>query len=44
MIVVKNEKLLLGLVLDKISLEIVFYNHLVRKEALLDYKKANFTQ
>ena len=30
--------------LNKISLEIMSHGHLVRKNALLDYKKMNFTE
>ena len=44
MVLVQNWKLLLGLFSDKIGLEIIFDDHLVRKEALLDYKKADFTK
>ena len=44
MTLVQNWKLLLGLFLDKIGLEIIFDDHLVRKQALLDYKKADFTK
>ena len=29
---------------NKISLEIMPHDHLVRKKALLDYKKMNFTE
>ena len=43
-IVIKNWKLLLGLFWDKISLEIIFDDRLVRKQALLHYKKADFTK
>ena len=39
MILVKTWKSLLGLFLDKMGLEIMFDDHLVRKQALLDYKK-----
>ena len=42
MILVKNWKLLLGLVLNKIGQEIMFDDYLVRKQALLDRRKANF--
>ena len=42
MILIKNWKLLLGLVLDKIGPEIMFDDYLIRKQALLDYRKANF--
>ena len=44
MVLVQNWKLLLGLFSDKIGLEIIFDDHLVRKQALLDYKKADFTK
>ena len=44
MIVVKNWKLLLGLFWDKISIEIMFDDRLVKKQALLQYKKADFTK
>ena len=44
MILVKTWKLLLGLFLDIINLEIILDDHLVRKEALLDYNTADFTQ
>ena len=44
MVLVQNWKLLLGLFSDKIGLEIIFDDHLVRKQALLDYKKADFTE
>ena len=40
MILVKNWKLLLALVLDKIGQEIMFDDYLVRKQALLDHRKA----
>ena len=42
MILVKNWKSLLGLVLDKIGHEIMFDDYLIRKQALLDYRKSNF--
>ena len=42
MILVKHWKLLLGLVLDKIGQEIMFDDYLIRKQALLDYRKSNF--
>ena len=44
MIVIKNWKLLLALFWDKISLEIIFDDRLVRKQAFLHYKKADFTK
>ena len=44
MIEVKNWKLLLGLFWDKKSLEIIFDDRLVRKQALLHYKIADFTK
>ena len=44
MVLVPNWKLLLGLFLDKIGVEIIFDDHLVRKEALLDCEKADFTE
>ena len=44
MVLVQNWKLLLGLFSDKIGLEIIFDDHLVRKQALLDYKNADFTK
>ena len=44
MVLVPNWKLLLGLFLYKIGVEIIFDDHLVRKEALLDYEKADFTE
>ena len=42
MILVNNWKIPLGLFLDKIGQEMMFDDHLVRKRALLDYKKADF--
>ena len=39
MILVKTGKSLLGLFLDKKGLEIMFDDHLLRKQALLEYKK-----
>jgi len=42
MILVKNWKISLGLFLDKMGQKIMFDDHLVRKRALLDYKKADF--
>ena len=39
MILVKNWKIPLGLCLDKVGQEIMFDDHLFRKQALLDYKK-----
>ena len=42
MILVKNWKSLLGLALDKIGHEIMFDDYLIRKQALLDYRKSNF--
>ena len=39
MILVKTGKSLLGLFLDKKGLEIMFDDHLVRKQALLENKK-----
>ena len=45
MTLVKSWKLLLGLLLEKkICLEIMCVDFLVRKQALLDYKKADFTK
>ena len=43
MILVKNWKFPLCLFLDKISYEIIFDNHLVRKQAFQDYKNIDFT-
>ena len=43
MILVKNSKFPLCLFLDKISYEIIFDNHLVRKQAFQDYKNIDFT-
>ena len=43
MIWVKNWKFPLCLFLDKISYEIIFDNHLVRKQAFQDYKNIDFT-
>ena len=40
MISLKNLKIPLGLFLDKLGLEIMFDDHQVRKQALLDYKKS----
>ena len=42
MILLKTWKLLLGLVSNKMGLEIKFDDHQVRKHALLGYKKADF--
>ena len=42
MILVKNWKTSLGFFLDKMGPKIMFDDHLVRKRALLDYKKADF--
>ena len=45
MTLVKSWKLLLGLLLGKkICLEIICDDFLGRKQALLDYKKADFTK
>ena len=45
MTLVKSWKLLLGLLLEKkIYLEIMCVDFLVRKQALLDYKKPDFTK
>ena len=44
MIEVKNGKLLLGLFWTKISLEIIFDDRVVRKQALVHYEKADFTK
>ena len=44
MVVIRTGKLLLGLFGTKISLEIIFDDRLLRKQALLHYKKADFTQ
>ena len=43
MILVKNWKFPLCLFLDKISFEIIFDNHLVRKQSFQDYKNTDFT-
>ena len=40
----KLKKLLFGLLLDEIRLEIMFDDHLVTNGALLDYKKRLFRQ
>ena len=42
MILVDSWKIRLGLFLDKTGQEIMFDDHLVRKRALQDYKKADF--
>ena len=44
MTLVKSWKLLLGLLLEKKYIEIMCDDFLVRKQALLDYKKADFTK
>ena len=44
MIVVKNSKLLLALFWKKKSLEKMFDDRLVRKQALVHNKKADFTK
>ena len=41
---VQNEKLLFGLLLEKIRLEIMVHYYLVTNRALLDYKKCLFGQ
>ena len=41
---VQNQKLLFGLLLDEIRLDIMFDDHLVKNRALLDYKKSLFGQ
>ena len=38
------KKLLFGLLLDEIQKEIMFNDHLVNNQALLDYKKSLFGQ
>ena len=40
----KIKKLLFGLLLDEICLEIMFDDHLVKNRAFLDYKKSLFGQ
>ena len=44
MILVENWKISLGLFLEKMGQKIMFDDRLVRKRALLDYKKADFYQ
>ena len=44
MILVQNWKLLLGLVLNKVSLKIMFDYYLFRKQGPLDFKKSSFTK
>ena len=44
MILVKTWKSLLGMFLDKMGLEIMFDDHLVRKQALLYNTKSRFYQ
>ena len=43
-LVQKLKKLLLGLLLNELRLEIMFHNNLVKNRALLDYKKGLFGQ
>ena len=43
MILVKNGKFPLRLFSDKMDLEVVLDDYIVRKQALLDYKKKDFT-
>ena len=43
MILVKNSKFPLHLFQDKIALEVVFNDYIVRKQARLDYKNMDFT-
>ena len=40
----KLKKLLFGLLLDEIRLEIMFEDHLVKNRAIVDYKKGLFGQ
>ena len=44
MILVKNSKFPLHLFQDKMGLEVVFNDYIVRRKALLDYKNIDFTQ
>ena len=44
MILVENWKLLLCVVLNKVSLKIMFDYYLFRKQGLVDFKKSYFTK